>query len=122
MKLILLALLIVVVIPFAYGEHNPSHNGGGQPPQACTGNPVPANVTRLSAELVTSNDVRLQWDASLCLTEFQIERQSYVGGNPVGFGTIFTVDRDFNLEFISRVPPNDITFFFLDNLQYRPAR
>ncbi len=111
-KLLLIGFVTLSFLIFdnAYATHIPQHSG------ECTGNPEPEAIMVFSAEVISKDTVRLEWDQSLCSTEFQIERQSYIGESGVGFGTIFNADRDFDLEFISRVPPNNSVFFFLDQV------
>ena len=116
-SLILLVFFVLVAVGIILLSVTMEAYGQGQPPpipDPCTGNPTPESITVFSAEVLDSNTVRLQWEQSKCSTEFQIQRQSYIGENPVGFGTIFTADRDFDLEFITRIPPNNSVFFFLD--------
>lgn len=116
MKILLITLMAMIVIALTfdsvYAPHVPQHPPP-PPPQPCTGNPQPDAVSRLSAEMIGVDIVRLEWDVSTCATEFAIERQSYVSGNPVGFGTIFTADRDFQREFIDPAD-NKLVWFFLD--------
>lgn len=123
-KIIYSVVIVFFVIMFSTSQ---AFAGNHQPPTPCTGNPDPEPIMIIEAELLINNllenVVRLQWNQSLCSTEFQVQRQDYIGNTPLGYETIFNADRDFNLQFITRVPPNDSVFFLLDesviqNTQY----
>jgi len=104
---LIFTLVIIGLTPLAFAQ--------GQPPpppipDPCQGNPTPEAITVISAELIDSVTVRLNFEQSLCSTEFDIERSDNGGA----FVRIVNIDRDFNLEFITRIPPNNSVFFFLD--------
>jgi len=103
---LIFTFLVIGLTPLAFAQAPPPP----PIPDPCQGNPTPEAITVISAEVIDSNSVRLNFEQSLCSTEFDIERSDNGGA----FVRILNIDRDFNLEFITRIPPNNSVFFFLD--------
>ncbi len=99
--IIILIAVLAIGMPLAYaGNHN-------NPPDPCTGNPTPDPVTVLSAEVVSSDAVRIEFDHSQCATEYDIERSDN-GGT---FVRIVNIDRNFDVLLFRPDATTQVTFY-----------